>query len=229
MILSRREFAKLSLATPGVVLLASSLPEYKDVVLGVTTYSYRDLDLDTTLRAMTAAGVRICEFFERHAFPAKPASESWNDYNNRMRAWVLEQPIEHFRSIGNRFKDAGITIHSLTHPFRVDDSDADIRRAYDMARALGAAYIFSSTQASLARKLSAYSEQYGIGIAMHNHSKAPELCRPEEFEQAIAVSPSIGINLDIGHFVAAGYDPLPFIEKYHARIRGMHIHPRHAH
>jgi len=36
----------------------------------------------------------------------------------------------------------------------------------------------------------------------------------------------IGLNLDIGHFTAAGYDALPFLEKYHSRTVTVHIKDR---
>jgi sugar phosphate isomerase/epimerase len=36
----------------------------------------------------------------------------------------------------------------------------------------------------------------------------------------------IGVNLDVGHFAAAGYDPIPFIQKHHARITNLHLKDR---
>jgi len=66
-------------------------------------------------------------------------------------------------------------------------------------------------------------------VGMHNHSniKPNEFARPEDFEEAMrGESNYIGVNLDIGHFVAAGYDPVEYIEKHHDRIVIIHLKDR---
>jgi sugar phosphate isomerase/epimerase len=64
---------------------------------------------------------------------------------------------------------------------------------------------------------------------MHNHSRihANEFARPEDFEEAMmGKSKYIAINLDIGHFVAANYDPVDFLSRHHDRIVTLHIKDR---
>ena len=64
---------------------------------------------------------------------------------------------------------------------------------------------------------------------MHNHddTKDPnQFAKPESFEEALSYSKYFAINLDIGHFVAAGYDPVTFIQEHHKQITNLHLKDR---
>jgi sugar phosphate isomerase/epimerase len=66
-------------------------------------------------------------------------------------------------------------------------------------------------------------------VAFHNHSNIQpnEFARPEDFAEAMrGRSKYIAINLDIGHFTAAGYDPVSFLEQHHEHIITLHIKDR---
>ncbi len=98
-----------------------------------------------------------------------------------------------------------------------------------MARALGVNVITASATVSVAKRVDPYASRARITVAMHNHSviRPNEYARPEDFEEAMhGASRYIGVNLDIGHFVAAGYDPVDYIEKHHDRIPVIHLKDR---
>ena len=46
------------------------------------------------------------------------------------------------------------------------------------------------------------------------------------FDQAFAVSKGNMANVDLGHFVAAGGDPVAFLTKFHDRIASFHLKDR---
>src|SRR5260370_19804820 len=74
-----------------------------------------------------------------------------------------------------------------------------------------------------------FAEKYKLTVGVHGHSnvKDPnEFATPESFLKAMAMSKYIGVNLDIGHFAAAGYDPMEFIQAHHQRITNLHLKDR---
>jgi sugar phosphate isomerase/epimerase len=90
-------------------------------------------------------------------------------------------------------------------------------------------YITASSNVSTAKRIDPFAQKHQIYVAMHNHSnvKPNEFARPEDFEEAMrGASKYIAINLDIGHFTAAGYDPVSFLEQNHEHIITLHIKDR---
>ena len=64
---------------------------------------------------------------------------------------------------------------------------------------------------------------------MHGHdsTKPNEFATPQSFEEAMKGSSKyIGINLDIGHFTAAGFDAVDYLQKQHEHIVTLHIKDR---
>ena len=94
---------------------------------------------------------------------------------------------------------------------------------------MGVKYITSSANVSVAPRVDKYAQKYKIMVGFHGHDSTnpDEFSTAETFARAMkGASPYIGVNLDIGHFVAAGGDPVAYIREHHAKIVTLHIKDR---
>jgi sugar phosphate isomerase/epimerase len=80
------------------------------------------------------------------------------------------------------------------------------------------------------KRLGAIAEKHRMMVGYHGHT---DITNPEHFggpaswETAMSYSPYNGINLDLGHFVAANNtSPIPFLTKYHDRVTHIHVKDR---
>lgn len=146
-----------------------------------------------------------------------------------LRQWRLSTPTDHFRSIQKKFDTAGIEIFAYTLNFRDDYTDAEFDKCFEQAKALGAKTIASSTQLTVAERLAPFAERHRIYVSLHGHNNTSdpnEFSSPETFEKALKMSKWFRINLDIGHFTAANFDPVPYMEQMHDKITHLHIKDR---
>lgn len=146
-----------------------------------------------------------------------------------VRRWRLATPIKTFEQVGRRFDKAGIKVLAYNFLLKDDCTDEEVERGFLATKALGAKIMTASTTITMARRTLPFAERHQVVVAMHNHSNLSDpnqFATPESFEQAIAMSPLYWINLDIGHFTAAGFDPVAFIRSHHDRITNLHIKDR---
>jgi sugar phosphate isomerase/epimerase len=193
------------------------------VQLGVQTYSFRDRPLDQAIAAMVEVGVNSCELWQGHLEPQ-------NLDRQALRKWRLETPLSVYKEAGQKLKKAGIQLNAYNYSFKKDMTDEELERGFHMAKALGTGVITASSNPSIAQRVDAYARKFKVRVGMHNHAQGgrpDEFDGPKEFAQAMeGASPFICINLDIGHFVAAGFDPVEYLDKHHARIVTLHIKDR---
>jgi sugar phosphate isomerase/epimerase len=146
-----------------------------------------------------------------------------------LRKWRLTVPLDEFHAIRKKFDDAGIMLYAFNLSFRDDYTDEEIDRGFQMAKALGVKLITASSTVSAAKRVAPFADKHRMIVAMHGHSNIEdpnEFAKPESFAQANAMSKYFGVNLDIGHFFAAGFDPVSYLEKNHDRIHVLHIKDR---
>jgi sugar phosphate isomerase/epimerase len=228
MIVTRRNFGRITLAgLPLPIAFGKPDSKVKGVQIGAQSYSFRDRPLDEAIKAMAELGLSECELWMGHVEPR--GKGRGKKQQEALRKWRESVSMDEFKQIAAKFKKAGIRLFAYTYAFREQLSEKEIEHAFLAAKALGVKYITSSSNVSMAKRVAPFAEKYKIAVGMHGHSniKDPnEFARPESFETAMSYSKYIGTNLDIGHFFAAGYDPVAFMQKHHKRIIGIHLKDR---
>ena len=137
--------------------------------------------------------------------------------------------MDGIRAVRKKFDDGGIEIYSYNDSFRDDFTDDEIDHGFQVARLLGVTRITASSNVTVSERVDKYAQRYKIVVGFHNHDsmKKNEFSTPDDWKTAMAGrSKYIGINLDIGHFTAANFDPVSFIEEHHASIVTLHIKDR---
>ena len=243
---TRRDFGKISLAAlPLASAFAKINSKINGVRLGVQTYSFRDLPpegiVDTVIKAMTDIGLGECEVFASQFEPLQPrigggrgrgtppdpaVVAAREKARNDLRAWRLSVSMDHFKDLKKKFDDAGILIYAYNYSFNTSFTDDEIERGFEMAKALGVRAITASTTVSVAKRVAPFADKHKMIVAMHGHDNTtdPEqFAKPESFQAAMDMSKFFWVNLDIGHFFAAGYDPVAYITEHHARITNLHL------
>lgn len=252
---SRRDFVKTTIG--GVALGSTALTRWAQagidsrvggVVLGAQSYSFRELARDANgdaiaplIRALTTVGLGDIELWAPQVEPAgNPAfgrgaantpevQKGRQAEREALRKWRVETPISHFTDLKKRFDAAGISIHSYNYSPNDSFTDAEIERGFQIAKALGAGVITSSTTLSVAKRIVPYAEKHKIVVAMHNHSNVTdpnEFATPESFMAARKLSSHFKVNLDIGHFTAANLDAVAFLREHHAAVTNLHLKDR---
>jgi len=240
---TRREFGTMTLAALALprALMAAVDSKVKGVRFGVQTYSFRELPRtpggDQTaaiISAMQTCGLEECELWSPQIEPAAVGGrgrtpEQVREAREALRSWRVSTPLDHFRGIKDAFGQIGASIYAYNYSFGNDFTDEEISRGFEHARALGAEIITASTNLTVARRVVPFAEKHKMAVAVHNHSntKDPnEFATPESFAAAMALSKYFKVNLDIGHFTAANYDPIAYLREHHADITNLHLKDR---
>src|SRR3954463_16382259 len=224
---TRRQFvgaSAIALAWPGIAAALDS--KIAGVQIGAQSYSFRDRPLDEMISAMVEIGLGECELWQGHVEPPRSKSP---DARDQLRKWRTTGSLDFFKDIRRKFDRAGIQLSAYNYSFRDDFTDEEIERGFEMAQALGVTALTASSTVSVTKRVAPVAAKHQMMVGMHGHDNLAdpnEFAKLESFETAMRESKWIGLNLDIGHFTAAGYNPLPFLEKYHDRTVTVHIKDR---
>ncbi|HLG95639.1 MAG TPA: sugar phosphate isomerase/epimerase family protein [Bryobacteraceae bacterium] len=221
--MTRREFAKWTAAAPlaaaakGFARIESKID---GVMIGAQTYSFRDLPMDACIDGMKDIGLGYAELWIDKIQPSN---------REQLQAWRSNPPMDEIRAVRKKFEDAGVEIYAVNISFRDDFTDQQIEKGFEIAKALGTNRITASSNVDISPRVDKYAQQYKIYVGFHNHDsmRPNEFSTPDDWKRALeGRSKYIGINLDIGHFTAANFNPLSFLEEHHSQIITLHLKDR---
>ena len=148
------------------------------------------------------------------------------EYRASVSKWRQSAPMSKFEQVRKMYNGAGVKIYAFKpSTFTLQSSDAEIDYGMRTAKLLGANQVTLEHPGNDAHtlKLGKMAEKHGIRVAYHGHEQQT----PTFWDTALSQSPANALNLDLGHFVAAGNpDPLALIRQKHDRIASMHIKDR---
>jgi sugar phosphate isomerase/epimerase len=147
-------------------------------------------------------------------------------FQKEVASWRATADMKKFEQFRKMYNEAGVKIYAFKpSAFGQNNSDAEIAYGMNAAKALGATHVTLEHPSDDAHtlKLGKMGEKYGMAVGYHGHEQETF----DFWDKALEQSPKNGLNLDAGHYIAAGHsDLLPLITKHNKRILSMHIKDR---
>ena len=147
-------------------------------------------------------------------------------YNKEVAKWRTSVSMDKFVQLKKMFDDAGVKIYAFKpNAFGKDNSDAEVDYGLRAAKALGATHVTlehpSNEDHTL--RLGTLAKKQKVYIGYHGHEQQT----PTLWDTALEQSKYNALNLDLGHYVAAGNaDPLAIVRSKADRILSMHVKDR---
>jgi sugar phosphate isomerase/epimerase len=147
-------------------------------------------------------------------------------YRATVATWRAQISMDKFVELRKMYNDAGVQIYAFKpNAFGKDNTDQEIDYGFKAAKALGASHVTLEHPSDDAHtlKLGTMAAQHGIYVAYHGHEQQT----PTFWDTSLQQSKYNALNLDLGHYVAAGnVAPLDIIRQKHDHIKSMHLKDR---
>jgi len=213
---SRRSFLAISSVLPWALRGVAFGQRSESIPVGLELYSVRDelkKDPQGVVHAVAQMGYQAVEFYAPYF--------QWTDDEGKQMRKLMD--------------DLHIRCYS-THNNEDFFNDTNIGHARDLNQILGAKYMVQAWSdpksdldgwKALADKLNKAADRlapFGLGVGYHNHDAE---WRPINGKRPIEIlatntKPSIMLQLDVGTCLAAGADPVAWIQGNPGRIRSIH-------
>ena len=238
--------ASPSIGAPAIIRnLGKPNSKFNGVQIGAITYSWRSLPsnaeqvlkycidcnisaielMGPTAEAFAGAPHTSTEPMRRGAGRPQTSDEERAARAKEVAAWRSSVSMDKFEQLRKMYKDAGVSIYAYKpSALGENNSDAEVEYALRAAKALGASHVTVELPKSgeQSKRLGLIANKHKIAVAYHGHLQQTI----NSWDEAISQAKYNGVNCDVGHYVAAGFDPLPLLESKHERIYSMHLKDR---
>jgi sugar phosphate isomerase/epimerase len=236
--ISRRDFGKLGVAAMalsrarGAGVPASSVSGVK---LGVITGSFHAQlapvpggdALDALIAALKSTGISYVELDSTYIRPGPPQPRVPGP-PDPATDWRLKTPINHFKEVRKRLSDEGVEIFCYSNP-GFNGTDQQLDRAFEIADALGVNVLSAIFSLKVAARVAPFADRHRMFVTLHNHDNLDdpyEINAPATFREGLAMSRYFKVNLDVGHFRAAGCDSIAYLKENHHVVTHLHLKDR---
>ena len=147
----------------------------------------------------------------------------------KLAKWRASTGASTWKAVRTKFNDAGVDVALLCYNMQDAMKDEDIEYGFSMAKGLGVKGITTSTTLTMAKRIAPVADRHKLLVGYHGHDATNDpnqTATLESYATLMEYGKYNGINLDIGHFTAAGYDAAAFIKEHHDRITNLHVKDR---
>ncbi|MEP7106530.1 MAG: sugar phosphate isomerase/epimerase [Ferruginibacter sp.] len=224
------------------------------VQIGVITYSFRSMpgNVEQLLKYVTDSGISAIELMgdEVEDYAGRPVNPvtmppwvagkppKFTDeqkaqmavYQKQVADWRSMVPMDKFIEIKKMYNKAGVDIYAFKpNALGSNNTDAEIEYALKAAKTMGAHSVTVELpkNSDHSKRLGDFGAKHKIYIGYHAHTQATDTA----WDTALSQSKYNSMNLDCGHYIAAGGNNtketlLALIEAKHDRITSLHIKDR---
>lgn len=223
---------------------------FNGVQIGAITYSWRSLPgnaeqilkycVECNISAIELMGPTGESFAGAPEAPPRPAvaagqgqrpeltpeqKAAQEEYSTKLAEWRSKVPMDKFIQLGKMYKDAGVSIYAFKpSALGAKNTDAEVDYAFRAAKALGAnqANVELPNDPAQTKRLGDIAARNKVFVGYHGHLQQTATW----WDEALSQSKYNAMNFDMGHYVAAGFEPLELIQAKHDHIVSMHIKDR---
>jgi sugar phosphate isomerase/epimerase len=252
---TRREMGRIAIASipmAGAFGAKRIDSKFGGVQIGAITYSFNRIaspDPEAIIKAYVEIGLGEAELMSNHceALAGAPAMPMFRRpgggrpqltpeqlagrkaAEEKLVQWRTAVTANTWKTVARKFDAAGIDLALLCYNMWDGMKDEDIEYGFQMARGLGVKGITTSTTLTMAKRIAPFADKHRLLVGYHGHDATNDpnqTATLESYDTLMAYGKYNGVNLDIGHFTAAGYDAVAFIKEHHKKITNLHIKDR---